>query len=752
MGLTFLTPLLLAGAGLVAVPLILHLLMRQRPVPREFPALRFLRSRAVANRRRLRLQHLLLLAMRMGALVLLAVALARPTLRGAGWLADGEGPVAAAFVFDTAPRMLLREGNATRLEQAATMARSLFAKLPAGSEVAVLETGGGTAAFSPSPAAALTRVERLATATPVRSLAAAVAEGYRLLETAKSPRRELYLFTDGSRGAWQDGGVADLAAAHPGTSLLVVDVAAAAPANFAIDAVELSAEQVSAAGILGLSVVTSRIGPDADRPLVVEVLSADGRYVRRAVKPVTWRATAPGSVEFEVTGLEPGVRQGRVVLEGSDDLEADNARFFSVSVGGAARVLVAAPAPAATTALFVEQAIDPAALRKAGGSRFVATVVDVAALDATPWEPFAGIVLVDPPPLPDRTWELLGQWVASGRGLVVWLGPGAADAGRFSSSAAVRVLGGKIERVWRDPSGENYLAPAALDHPLLAAFRRVGDAVPWEDFPVRRHWEFIPAEAGGEGAPSGAIPVAPYRNGLPAILSHRLGRGTVVVFTTPVSQSADDPDAWNSLATGFEPWPFVVLANESLLHAVDTGGDRNIVAGAPAVVHLDRRDVASVFVGTPRGDDFPAAVDPRQGTVTVTATQVPGNYRIRAGGDAAGVAEGFSANLPPAATDCTPLAAETLAPLLGPEARVARTERDLVRDVKLERVGTELFGWIILLAAAAMAADWIVANRFYAPRDDASARASAAVRGGEPRPPVTAARSPAGVPAAQVPA
>ena len=61
MGLSFLTPMLLGGAALVAVPLALHLIMRQKPVRREFPALRFLRQKAVANRRRLRLSHLFLL-------------------------------------------------------------------------------------------------------------------------------------------------------------------------------------------------------------------------------------------------------------------------------------------------------------------------------------------------------------------------------------------------------------------------------------------------------------------------------------------------------------------------------------------------------------------------------------------------------------------------------------------------------------------------------------------------------------------
>jgi hypothetical protein len=49
-----------------------------------------------------------------------------------------------------------------------------------------------------------------------------------------------------------------------------------------------------------------------------------------------------------------------------------------------------------------------------------------------------------------------------------------------------------------------------------------------------------------------------------------------------------------------------------------------------------------------------------------------------------------------------------------------------VRDVDLTRVGSELFSWIIVLAALAMAADWIVANRFYAPREDFGTQPGAA--------------------------
>ncbi len=727
MGLSFLTPALLAGVGLVAIPVILHLIMRRKPVPREFPALRFLRERAVSNRRRLRISHLLLLLLRMAALVVLAVALARPTLRSAGWLGAGEGPVAAVLVFDTSPRMELRQANRTRLQEAGTLARALFAKLPPTSQVAVIDTAGGPVSFAPTVAAAVARVDRLAVATAVQTLPAAMQEGYRLLETVPGQRHEMFVFTDCSQGAWEGRTATELVKAHADTSVLWIDVGARASQNFALESLDMSTDQPTAGGTLGITVGTKRVGPDANRPVAVELLGADGRYARRAVKPVAWKEGQEGQVEFELNGLEPGVRQGRVVLDGSDDMEADNARYFTVEVGMPAKILIAAPAPAADTGRFLFQAIAPAALRKAGKGRFDATLVDLARLDATPWDGYQGIVLVDPPPLDDRTLDLLWQWVAGGRGLVVWLGPRAADANRFNSEAAIKLLGGRIVRVWRSPGEDNFIAPANLDHPILSPFRRVGDAVPWQDFPVQRLWEFLPNDvapgAVGQEARDvdSAVAVASYRNGLPAILEHRVGQGTVVTVTTPVSQAAGDPDAWNTLATGFEPWPFVILANETLLHAVDTTDDRNIVAGMAAVLHLPRRDVATALVSTPGGDDFPAAVDQRRGTVTVTATQTPGNYSVRSGGEAGTPARGFSANLAAEAIDTRRLADESLAAALGDGYKLARNEAELVRDVKLERVGAELSGWFIVLAALAMAGDWIVANRFYTPRDGAPA-------------------------------
>jgi hypothetical protein len=730
MGLSFLSPLLLWGTALAAAPVILHLIMRRKPVPYPFPALRFLQQRAVANRRRLRVNHLLLLLLRIAAVVLLAMALARPVLRGAGWIPEAEGPVAAAFVFDTAPRMALREANQTRLERAASMAKVLFGKLPSGSQVAVFDTAGTPAAFSLA-AAAEARVDRLSTASPVVSLPGAMTAARRLLEGSDLQRRELYVFTDCSQGAWSQAldQSPEPTLEQGSLSTLYCDVAAKAPRNLAIENLDLSGERIASGTPLAVTTRIARVGPESTRQVAVEVAGEDGRFIRRAARSVTPGETRPELARFDIGGLPPGVHQGRVILDGSDDLAADDVASFTVEVGAPVPVLVVSAAPAARTARLMTEALAPVVLRKAGTARFEPEPIAVDALDATDWKKVAGMVLLDPPPLAERDADALANWVSEGHGLVVWLGPAARSGTAFNSAASRRLLGGDLVRVWRSPDAGNYLAPGSFDHPVLAAFRRVGDAVPWQDFPVYRHWEFAPAAAGGESDDAGATVVATYRNGLPAILEHRVGHGRVIVVTTPVGSASADPDAWNLLATGFEPWPFLILANEILLHVIDTAAERNVVAGQPVVLPLGRRDLPTAIVHTPGGEDFPVAIDRTRGTATITATRQPGNYTVRAGGAVVGVADGFSVTLEPSAIDFRRLSSDQLTDVLGPGYRLARTEEELVRDVNLERVGSELFGWAIVLAALAMAADWIVANRFYAPRPGIE---QASVSGAEP--------------------
>ena len=81
----FLAPLFLAGAALIALPILLHLFRRDVAPQVPFTAVRLLRPVPVERSRNRRLRDLLLLAARVLALLLMATAFARPDLaRAAG--------------------------------------------------------------------------------------------------------------------------------------------------------------------------------------------------------------------------------------------------------------------------------------------------------------------------------------------------------------------------------------------------------------------------------------------------------------------------------------------------------------------------------------------------------------------------------------------------------------------------------------------------------------------------------------------
>src|SRR5688572_31665636 len=125
----FVTPALLGGAVLIALPIVLHLIMRREAQKLRFPALRFVKQRRTMNQHRLRLRHWLLLALRCAIIALLAFALARPTLRGSAATNKKNAPVATAFVFDNSPRMQYQQQNETRLDRAKAIADWLLQQI-----------------------------------------------------------------------------------------------------------------------------------------------------------------------------------------------------------------------------------------------------------------------------------------------------------------------------------------------------------------------------------------------------------------------------------------------------------------------------------------------------------------------------------------------------------------------------------------------------------------------------------------------
>ncbi len=78
--MSFLAPLFFLGLGAIAVPILVHLIQRERKRVVEFPSLMFVQKIPYQSVRRRRIRHWFLLLMRAAAIALIVAAFARPFL------------------------------------------------------------------------------------------------------------------------------------------------------------------------------------------------------------------------------------------------------------------------------------------------------------------------------------------------------------------------------------------------------------------------------------------------------------------------------------------------------------------------------------------------------------------------------------------------------------------------------------------------------------------------------------------------
>jgi len=124
--MSFLTPFFLLGLGAIAVPVLVHLIQRERKRVVEFPSLMFVRRIPYQSVRRRRIRHWALLAMRAAAVALIVAAFARPFLRqSAAAIAATGGAREVVILLDQSASMGYGDHWGKAQEAARTVVRGL---------------------------------------------------------------------------------------------------------------------------------------------------------------------------------------------------------------------------------------------------------------------------------------------------------------------------------------------------------------------------------------------------------------------------------------------------------------------------------------------------------------------------------------------------------------------------------------------------------------------------------------------------
>jgi len=524
----------LGALAALAIPIVIHLVFRQRTRQVDLGTLRFLRVVLERNARRRRVMRWLLLALRLACVGLIAVLFARPY-----WLAYRTTGAKQTFavLIDRSATMELEQDGARLVDRAVAATQELIAGASDNTrfEIAFFDhavrplisaapNGDAGGERRDAPAAELTALLVAPEACRGGTDYGAAMEWARdVLAKAPPGPRHLHVFTDLQRSglAWSEvDALQDDVVAH------LHDLGRSAINNVAVTEARAEHVWLRPNEQTAVHVTVHNGGPFSTEELSVVLRLASGERKLELRELVKIEPGADESLRFDLPPLTEGEWQGKVVVEADDDLPLDNERFVAILASKPYQVLLV-DGRSATSAWLAATYFLETSLRLAPPGELDSAIsfeprrVSVDDLPGN-LERFDVVVLADVGELSRRDADRLGKFVESGGALLAFGGENVVPE-RTTNLEAAGLTPGKITGV--DAARELPLRLQSWDvkHPIFAAFSdpQLGDL---------RRLAFSACTAITPAADADVL--ASFRDGKPALVERRRGKGTIVWFTS----------------------------------------------------------------------------------------------------------------------------------------------------------------------------------------------------------------------------
>ncbi len=718
--MSFLNPLFLFGLAAAAIPILIHLLTRRRPRELQFPSLEFLAEVNQSEIRRLRLKQWLLLLLRTLAVMAIALAMARPALRGTAGLRSGAATSVVLLVDQSgsmgAPAPLGAGG--TLVAEARRVVEDLMSTLGPADELWLVPYDHAPHPVTPRPSGDLARLraaaQGLAASATATDHAQALALAARALAESHALNRELFWISDFQATGFASG--AHLSSPAAATGGMPAPASGAAPGRFAAPAGPWSQARVYLVPLAPRSRANAALTDAALAPSQGEVaLAVSGASFGAAAGDLAVDAhDAVGGAELgrgflnlpergEASTLVPLARlpeQGGVAAIPDDALLLDNRRFFAAGRAGTLHLLLREDGPPSALRLALEAGGGASGGSASGApaSGIAVETVDAASLPARIQDADV-VVLHDLERLAPTELQAVLDFYRGGGGLLVV--PGArADAPSWNASLLAELGAGELGSLETAAAGSAWrLTREVAGHPVLAGF----PARPGEPLSAARFGRV----RGFRPAP-GARVLLEFDHTHPALVEspHAL------LFTAPLDPSASD----FPVSGAFLP----------LLHQAVKVLGRGTAAGslAPGERYSAPATTGQWHIEDTEGREVPSALTTEGGGTRLLSAPLerPGLYRVLLG---ATLRSTFAVNPDPRESDLAPLPeAALLGAFPSGRAQVVRPGADLARRVREARYGRELWAWFVVIALILLAAESVIGRWGMAARAPGGSRAA----------------------------
>lgn len=610
MDVLFTNPLFLwIAGGLIASPLLIHLLNRRRFREVPWAAMMFLLAANRKSVRRTRLENVLLLLLRTAAIALVPLAMARPVVKSA--LASGllSGDRHHILILDSSLSMAAAPatGQPSAFELQVDRAREIIRGLPGGARATLINAAYPARRLNAQPAgptAAGQLLDSLAQEQTHTDLAGALDFVQQILDAAPAEQEahSVHILSDFTPGvlaapAPPGGGTASPASATllrslaPRTQLTLMQVSGPAPANLALDVLRAGSPLIGTRRITDLFATVSNYATTRSPESVVDFF-VDDRLAAQvsvpALDPQTSREVH-AAIEFDTAGLH--AVEARLTAPGGNAIPQDDRRRLVLRAREHIPILVVDGKPGAGPldghAGYIATALAPRA--HVTESTFIdATVVTETELATVQLDRYDILILCNVRRLPERRWQDVEAFVRDGGGLIVFAGD-LVDTAHYNRLAAELLPAPLQGLAFSPPSEERFtrFSPAAVGPGLAEIF---GGRKTSGLFLARIH-QYLGMGPADQTLAGNAL--LAYENGDLAVAWRQVGAGRCVWCTTSANME------WTNLPAKGD---FVTLCMSLLRQAApESAPERNLIAGDEFIHVTDGAAAVSCTLRTPEG-------------------------------------------------------------------------------------------------------------------------------------------------------
>jgi len=587
LAITFGSPWLLSGLVLATIPIIIHLFHKRRYRETRWAAMRFLLEASRKNTRRLRLEQLVLLAIRTLILLLLPLALAQPYITSFGGLFESKTRTHRVIVIDASFSMGYTTGGESHFDRARRMARQVAQDSRSGDALNLVRIAGAR------PPAIIARASYRAedvireidgmqlSHEPAQVVPALRAVNEILDSVPDVPDKEVILLTDFQTHSWALNSTQDQAQLQDQMRqvtqrgrLRAIDLGLAAAANVAVVDLALSDANVILGQPAHFRATLQNFADQAAAALNVS-LFVDGQLVQS--QTVDLGPNDHLQLNYQFAFAETGDHEVEL-RSAADNLEIDDRRRLAVRVKQQIEVLLIDGRPSGRpsdgAAFYVERALNPRSGDQPQFTHIRTRVHSDGELAGLDLAEFDCVILCNIELFTQREAERLRSYVTSGGSLIVILGD---QVNRDSYNAILydsdnQLLPARLdERVGNadDPQILYRFATDNLEHPVMSVYR--GNPGAGLERPLVLEY----FKLNTNDNPRARV-VLYYDTQHPVIVESPVGLGRVAVVST-----ACDGGRWNTLARR-DGGVLVTLMNELVAFLISGHSrQRQLIVGDP---------------------------------------------------------------------------------------------------------------------------------------------------------------------------